>query len=191
MAAVVRSSKFRHVFGKTVRKEDQYENVQVGIRTPPYAARTPPARMPPCARPQPRACLAAAALACARVLVRMLADPRCACSPYSAMPRRQTPTWSMPTPSTSACRGAAAAGPSWCGPSTRRAACPSKCRSAQATAAQSWTCTSTRLLTSASRRRPMTQPVCLPLHLRELAACCREVRAPFGNRWVGGGASGS
>jgi hypothetical protein len=28
--SVVRSSKFRHVFGKTVRKEDQYENVQVG-----------------------------------------------------------------------------------------------------------------------------------------------------------------
>ena len=28
--SVVRSSKFRHVFGKTVRKEEQYENVQVG-----------------------------------------------------------------------------------------------------------------------------------------------------------------
>ena len=27
--SVVRSSKFRHVFGKTVRKEEQYENVQV------------------------------------------------------------------------------------------------------------------------------------------------------------------
>jgi WD40 repeat protein len=34
MAAVVRSSKFRHVFGKTVRKEDQYENVQCNASAP-------------------------------------------------------------------------------------------------------------------------------------------------------------
>ena len=34
MKGIVRSSKFRHVFGKTVRKEDQYENLMPGTAGP-------------------------------------------------------------------------------------------------------------------------------------------------------------
>ena len=46
MAAVVRSSKFRHVFGKTVRKEDQYENVQVPFCNLPPSTTSVPAYPP-------------------------------------------------------------------------------------------------------------------------------------------------
>jgi hypothetical protein len=157
----VRSSKFRHVFGKTVRKEDQYENVQVPFfnlppSTPPLLSRLPAHSI--CLLSsikkstqyilEPYTCLIISSYVS---LSRALSLSLC-----SATPRHQTRTCAMQTLSTSVCRGAAAAGRSWCGRSRRLVAYLKMCLSALATAAQSWTFTSTPLKMSASPLRPTT-----------------------------------
>ena len=134
LMSMVRSSKFRHVFGKTVRPEDQYLNIQV-LSLPPCmgsCTRTREKRVQACSwnggRPLNPCSDAYSRTMCVCTHTSMLAGGGVVrlwfgvcwltClrtrgpwlgDPFpagSAMLRRRTPTFAMSTPNTSACRGA-------------------------------------------------------------------------------------
>ena len=134
LMSMVRSSKFRHVFGKTVRPEDQYLNIQV-LSLPhawgharalarsawQLAPGTEGARLNPCSDAYSHTmcvCTHTRTHAGGGVVCRWFGVFWLTClrtrgpwlgDPFpleSAMLRRRTPTFAMSTPSTFACRGA-------------------------------------------------------------------------------------
>ena len=127
LMSMVRPSKFRHVFGKTVRPEDQYLNIQV-LSLPhawgharalarsawQLAPGTEGARLNPCSDAYSHTmCVcthkrthAGGGVVCRWFGVFWLTCLRNRGPLESAMLRRRTPTFAMSTPSTFACRGA-------------------------------------------------------------------------------------